>query len=194
MKQVNEIRCFDTKMSIEQRGEGDKKISVLVGHAAVFNSLSADLGGFRERIEHNAFDNVMGDDVRAVFNHDPNIVLGRTKSKTLRLTIDTEGLNYEIDLPDTQQARDLAVSVARGDIDGSSFKFRVLEDKWEMNDEGQEVRVIINIGRLLDVGPVTFPAYADATVAKRSLEDFKSKNDGQAHIDRLNLELLKKAL
>ena len=191
----NETRCFDTRMSIEQRGEGDVKTSVLVGHAAVFNSLSENLGGFREKIDPGAFDSVLDNDVRAVFNHDANIVLGRTKSKTLRLSTDKNGLAYEIDLPDTQQARDLAVSVARGDIDGSSFKFRVLDDSWEENEEGQVVRTITNISRLLDVGPVTFPAYPDATVAKRSLEEYNAaKNDGQEEIDSLRLELMKKRL
>src|ERR1039458_8688371 len=100
------------------------------GYAAVFNSPSADMG-FIETIDPHAFDKTLNDDVRALWNHNADAVLGRTKSGTLRLSIDSKGLKYEIDPPDTQAARDLITSMKRGDIDSSSFGFVTNDDKWD---------------------------------------------------------------
>lgn len=173
-----EQRLTEHGLTVEERGEGDVKSSVLVGYAAVFNKMSNQLGGpygFREQIEPGAFDGVMDNDVRAVINHDANYVLGRSSAGTLRLSIDDVGLRYEIDMPNTSFARDLMESVRRGDIKESSFKFTVLKDEWSESDEGT-VRSIQQFGRLLDVSPVTYPAYPDATVAQRSLEEWKQSN------------------
>lgn len=160
-----ERRTF--KCELRAKGDGDRKI---VGYGAVFNKLSENLGGFREVIAPGAFDGVLNDDVRALFNHDRNVVLGRTKASTLRLLVDSEGLQYEIDPPDTQQARDLIVSMDRGDIDQSSFGFYIDEDKWEEDDDGRVVRTVLKLKRLFDVSPVTFPAYPDAPSTARDLE------------------------
>jgi len=163
-----EKRIFDG--TIETRAVDGKDTKVLVGYAAVFNSDSEKLGGwFIERILPGAFNEVLGDDVRALFNHDPNLILGRSTSGTLRLSVDQEGLRYEIDLPDTQTARDLEKSIERGDVSQSSFAFQVGEDKW-VNEGDDEIREIIRFNRLFDVSPVTYPAYPDTTVAKRSHE------------------------
>ena len=186
----NELRFFNSSVKIEKRAEGNEpETLVLRGHAAVFNSLSENLGGFREEIDAAAFDEVLDNDVRAVFNHDPNFILGRTKSGTLKLSVDGEGLRYEVTLPDTQTARDVAASVSRGDIDGSSFKFTVVEDDWREDDDGRVIRTVKKVGRLLDVGPVTFPAYPDASVAKRSLESFKNEKTCNDVVNKLRLEL-----
>jgi len=136
----------------------------------VFDKLSDNLGGFREKIDPGAFADVLKDDVRALFNHDSNIVLGRTAAGTLKIKQDSEGLHYEVDLPDTQQARDLALSVERGDINQSSFGFIVEDDDWAEDDEGRIVRTIRSFRSLFDVSPVTFPAYPDTTVGKRSMD------------------------
>ncbi|MCP3669090.1 MAG: HK97 family phage prohead protease [Gammaproteobacteria bacterium] len=164
-----ETRVF-TNDVIESRSEDDK--TVVRGHAAVFNKRSENLGGFQEIIEPGAFDDVMGDDVRALFNHDANLILGRSKSGTLDLSVDETGLAYEIDMPDTQAARDLLVSMGRGDVDQSSFAFTVKDDEWEEKD-GQYIRTIKKADRLFDVSPVTYPAYPDADAGLRSLEEFK---------------------
>jgi len=173
-----EQRLVSETLTVEERAKGDSNAPVLVGYAAVFNKMSGVIGGpygFREMIEPGAFDDVLEDDVRAVLNHDANFVLGRAGAGTLRLSVDDVGLRYEVDLPDTSYAKDLLESVRRGDIKESSFKFTVLTDDWSENDEGT-VRSIKKIGRLLDVSPVTYPAYPDATVAQRSLEEWKKAN------------------
>lgn len=157
------------------RGEDGK--ATLIGYAAVFDKLSLDLGGFRERIAPGSFTKALEtpDDVRALFNHDPNHVLGRNKSGTLKLTQDAVGLRYEIHMPDTQTARDLAASIERGDVSQSSFAFRVKAggERWG-EEEGIIVRTLTDL-QLYDVSPVTYPAYPDTSVAKRSMDGWKAQ-------------------
>jgi HK97 family phage prohead protease len=141
------------------------------GYAAVFDSMSEDLGFFREEIDSHAFDNVMGTspDVRALFNHDANCVLGRTKAGTLRLNLDARGLAYEIDPPDTQVARDLMVSMRRGDVTQSSYAFIVKRDQWTDNADGSITRRVLEIEELFDVSPVTYPGFASTSAQVHSL-------------------------
>lgn len=141
------------------------------GYAAKFGSLSSDLGGFVETVRAGAFQKTIQEsDVRALFNHDVNIVLGRNRAGTLRLAEDSTGLAYEIDAPDTMAARDLATSMERGDITQSSFGFDTIHDTWTTSDAGYPKRSLNEV-RLYDVSPVVFPAYDDtaSVVAKRSL-------------------------
>jgi HK97 family phage prohead protease len=98
--------------------------------------------------------------------------LGRTTAGTLRLSVDETGLKYEVDLPDTPTANELRVALERQEITQSSFQFTVEDDSWEERD-GQMYREIKKVGRLLDVAAVTFPAYPDATVALRKMENYK---------------------
>lgn len=141
----------------------------LVGYASVFNVWSEDLGGFRERFLPGAFTNVLKDaDVRALINHNPTLILGRTKANTLSLRQDDTGLWMEVTLPDTQYARDLAESVKRGDIDQMSFAFSVLKDDWAYADDGTVRRTVIELDSLDDVSPVTYPAYPQTSVSARS--------------------------
>jgi len=146
----------------------------LRGHAATFGDVY-DLGMFDERIAAGAFDDVLSDDVRALWNHDSNHVLGRTKSGTLRLSVDQRGLLSEIDLPDSAAA--LREAIDRGDVDQMSFGFTVETDTWETTNEetGRELRTIQKVGRLFDVSPVTFPANPNTDVAVRSLEAAKTE-------------------
>lgn len=159
------------------------------GYAAVFGKESDNLGSeqyqFREIIEPGAFDDVLGDDVRALFNHDPNFILARSKDGKGTLTIGTDerGLWYEFEAPDTQAGRDLMESIKRGDIDQSSFAFSVAKDgqDWQESREGDgpyiTLRTIRKVSRLFDVSPVTYPAYPDATVAVRSLREFRGEQE-----------------
>ena len=178
-----ERRIFDTGRVEVRRASPDSKAATIRGYAAVFNSMSEDLGGFREQIAPGAFDDVLENDVRCFFNHDENIVLGRTLSGTLRLSVDDKGLAYEVDMPDTQCARDLLISMDRGDVSQSSFGFRVgvNGDTWDENDDGVIVRTITKFGRLFDVSPVSIPAYPDTTSGVRSLQAWQeARNAAQA--------------
>ncbi|HYM24435.1 MAG TPA: HK97 family phage prohead protease, partial [Vicinamibacterales bacterium] len=143
--------------------DADKKPQ-LQGYAAVFNQETVIGSWFREVIAPGAFaDAIVNDDVRGLFNHNENKVLGRNKSGTLQLSEDETGLKYVIDPPDTQDGRDVVTLVQRGDIDGSSFAFTVPDDGDEWNHD--EVKLgklplrIIKKVSLYDVSPVTYPAY-----------------------------------
>ena len=167
-----ERRCIDMQLrAIQDQGQ----IPSIRGYGSVFNSLSENLGGFREIIAPGAFDDALEHDVRALFNHDPNHILGRTTSGTLRLSVDERGLHYDIDMPDTSVARDLMVSIQRGDVNQSSFGFTVDEDSWEEDDEGRVVRTIHKVKRLFDVSPVTYPAYPETSTAKRALDHYQQE-------------------
>jgi HK97 family phage prohead protease len=162
---TNERRCAPTEFEVRAR-KGDSGGVVVEGHAAVFERLSQNLGGFVEQIAPTAFDRTLGDnpDVRALINHDASHLLGRTRSGTLRLSKDASGLLYEIDMPDRQDARDLIVSMERGDISHSSFAFYVMRDgdEWDQTDQGMPLRTLTALSiHNGDVSPVTYPAYED---------------------------------
>lgn len=140
----------------------------IVGHAAVFDTLSLDLGWFREKVARGAFTKTLREaDVRALWNHDPNYVLGRNKSGTLALAEDERGLAIEILPPNAQWARDLMESMRRGDVDQMSFGFRSIKESWE-GDVNNPVRVLQEV-ELFDVSVVTFPAYPATDAQVRSL-------------------------
>ena len=173
------------------RVKTSSRIGVVSGYAAIFDKWSEDLGGFRERIRRGAFASAMRtSDVRCLVNHDANLLLGRTKSGTLRLKEDQAGLHFTVDLPDTQIARDVATSIERGDIDGCSFAFTVKTDQWTDND-GQDEREIIEIGQLFDVGPVVYPAYPDTTVGLSGDNDRSGLNASNHRRLRLAMALAK---
>ena len=161
---VKEQREFRMEQA-EQNG------NTIRGYAAVYNSDSEWMGGFYEQIETGAFDEVLNDDVRAYFNHDENLLLGRVSSGTLRISTDKRGLFYEVDLPKTSYANDLVELMQRGDVNQSSFAFLIERDRWEQRD-GVTYRIIEKVSRLIDVSPVSMPAYPSATseLKKRDLE------------------------
>jgi Escherichia/Staphylococcus phage prohead protease len=163
--------------AVELREDGDSK--KLSGYAAVFNDetvIGGGFFGFREKILPGAFtDTIKVDDVRALFNHDPNLVLGRragSEKDTLRLVEDDRGLRYDIDPPNTVQARDLVELVSRGDISQSSFAFIVPKggDDWNYDDvqNGKLPLRTIKKVQLMDVSPVTYPAYPTTSVSARA--------------------------
>ncbi len=169
---------------------------VIEGYASVFDSWSEELGGefpFRERVVKGAFEeSIQRDDIRALFNHDPNYVLGRNTSNTLSLEEDEKGLRVRITPPQTQWAKDLLVSIKRGDITQMSFGFTVILDRWSYEDN-IDIRELLKV-KLYDVSPVTFPAYSQTecgirTIFERHKEAQKSKDK-----NKRNLEIKKQKL
>ncbi len=160
-------------LCVEMREAGGAQVPLIRGHAAVFDQLSEDLGGFRERIAPGAFaKTITAHDVRALWNHNRDFVLGRRGAGTLRLQEDIKGLAIEIDPPATQWANDLQVSMRRGDINQMSFGFFTLSDKWAKVD-GEWIRTLLEI-ELIEVSPVTFPAYLGTDVSARTLESYRA--------------------
>lgn len=172
MKKQTEKRVVSAA-HVEARAEDEGR--KIIGYAALYDS-PTDIGGmFREQIARGAFAEAIGrDDVRALIDHDASRVLGRTTAGTLRLSEDDKGLRVEIDPPDTQIARDLMVSLERGDINQMSFAFRVEQEQWDFDQEPpmRTVRAV----ELLDVSAVTYPAYEDTEVGLRSLEAAKAEH------------------
>lgn len=172
---------------LEERADEASKIS---GYASVFYDGTKRTeyqlwDGAVERIMPGSFDDaIKNDDVRALFNHDPNQVLGRTQSDTLKLSVDKRGLKYEIEPGDTQVARDVSEHIRRGDVDGSSFAFIVTDSDWRTEDS-VDIREIRSV-ELYDVGPVTYPAYSTTTaesnasglqVARRSHDVYEEEKE-----------------
>lgn len=151
-----EVRTIDGEMSIG-------------GVTAVIGQESQDLGGFTEIIEAGAFDEaVASSDIRALFNHNPDFVLGRNLSGTLELEIRDNGLHYKVPkMPKTRA--DVFEAIERKDVTGNSFAFTVAEDRYEKRDDGRMVRVITKFRELFDVGPVVYPAYSQTVVSTRAL-------------------------
>lgn len=164
--------------SLEVRAADDDNPERIVGHAAVFNRTSQNLGGFVEEVRSGAFTKTIGEaDVRGLFNHDANLVLGRNINDTLVLSEDNVGLAYDILPPDTTTARDLLVLMRRGDITQSSFAFRAVNVEWGLTDDDFPKRSLVEAA-LYDVSPVTYPAYlaADSGVSRNAaLADLAEK-------------------
>ena len=159
-----ERRVWAADLEVREGGEGEAP--VIAGYAAVFNEWSENLGGFREKIAPGFFAPVLDSDVRALWQHDPSYVLGRTTNGTLSLAEDDTGLRVEIQPPDTQWAADAVVSLRRGDVTQMSFGFEVAEDRWLSEGESHE-RTLLEAAALYDVSPVTFPAYPQTSVSVR---------------------------
>lgn len=165
-----EKRMHIGSISIEKRADGEESRTIS-GYAVVFDKWSRDMGFFKERITREAFNDVDMTDVVATFNHNFDNVLARVDSNTLKLSIDDNGLRYSFEAPNTTYGNDLLENVRNGNVKGSSFMFTVDEQEWKFaeNDDADE-RTITRVGQLIELGPVTMPAYPDTTAAKRSYE------------------------
>ncbi len=160
-------------IGLETRGDGDEQ-RTMVGHAALFNNVTNIGNWYREQIAPGAFATaIKEDDVRALVDHEPSRILGRNTAGTLSLREDKKGLLVEITPPDTQLARDLIVSMERGDVTQMSFAFTVRSQKWDDLDDEESnelpMRTLLDV-RLYDVSVVTYPAYPDTEVGVRSLQ------------------------
>ncbi|MFP1871917.1 HK97 family phage prohead protease [Lonsdalea quercina] len=189
-----ETRCYTGEVRAEQQGDAPAHI---LGYGSVFNSRSEPLWGFREVIKPGAFDDVLTDDVRGLFNHDPNFILGRSAAGTLSLSVDERGLRYDITAPETQTIRDLVLEpMRRGDVNQSSFAFRVARDgeHWYEDEEGVVIREISRFSRLFDVSPVTYPAYQEADSGVRSLKAWQEARDSGALQKAINEKMARERL
>lgn len=169
-----ERRAWPVEMEVRAK-EGESP--VINGYAAVFNQLSLDLGGWRERIAPGAFERSLEDnDVRALWDHNSQYVLGRNRAGTLGLVEDERGLGVEIRPPQTTWANDLLASMQRGDVNQMSFGFYVRKDEW-IDEDGMMVRVLWDVD-LFDVSVVTYPAYPQTSAEARQMaEMFARKHD-----------------
>lgn len=156
---------------LEVRAGSDDGSVVIAGRGIPYGEWSEDLGGFRERLMPSTFrESIADDDIRALFNHNPDIVLGRKANGTLRLQEDERGVHYEVDVnPEDRDAMSAVARIQRGDITGNSFGFYIEsrdDQEWEERD-GMLWRTIRR-ARMRELGPQTFPAYPTSDVAVRS--------------------------
>jgi HK97 family phage prohead protease len=160
-KPVREHRVLPLE-DVEWRksGSGPGQLTIR-GHASVFDRLSLDLGGFREKIAPGAFTSALdrNPDVHALWNHDTKYVLARTKNKTLELREDPIGLHFWAKVADTSYARDLQVLMERGDVDQASFAFTVSKDEWATDENDNVTRTILEVDNLYDVTVCAAGAY-----------------------------------
>ena len=177
---MSEKRAINFEQGEVRFKDEDKR--TLEGYASIFNT-PTDLGNFSEVIVPGAFSRALseGQDVRALVEHDPARIIGRTKNNTLELREDEKGLFTRIELPDTSVGRDLAALVERGDIDAMSFGFTVRSDRWERS-EGKNVRYIEDVD-LFDISAVSFPAYPDTEIALRSMPEDKPDDLRRRRLD-----------
>lgn len=142
----------------------------LAGHAAVFNR-HADVGPGYEMLAPTAFDETLRSDpdVVALINHIPGLILDRTRSGTLKLATDADGLTFEATIPDTSYGRDLREQIAAGLMTGCSFGFIPGKDEVSRAPDGRQLRTHTSIRRLVDVSVVTLPAYDGTEVHLRAI-------------------------
>ena len=175
---LSEERSMTAPITVDETAQVDGP-PVFRGHAAVFDMESQDLGGFRETIARGAFRKAIGEaqDTVALFNHDPNLVLGRTTNNTLTLREDPRGLHAEFEAPDTSFARDIRELVRRGDVSQMSFAFTVAKDDWQERSDGSIVRRVLEVDRLHDVSLVTSPAYLQTDAQSVRTQDLTDDAD-----------------
>ena len=183
LKNYNQMekRIFNIETRVDTTEDGK---DVVVGYASVYDSRSNNLGGFYEYIERGAFTDelIEKSDVRALINHDASKIMARSKNGlgTLNLKADEKGLRYQFEIdPELSYAKDLAISLKRGDISQSSFAFTIAPngDEWSTDADGNNIRTIKKFDQIFDISSVTFPAYSqaesDLVVAQRGLEAYK---------------------
>ncbi len=203
MSEINkniETRIYKFEKEYSARALEDNGIRYIEGYASIFNQRSKLIleNGifFYEIIDRNAFDNVLqyiNLDVIFTFNHNNSNLVGRTRSKTVTLSTDDYGLKYTLIVPNTTLGNDLYELIKRGDLYENSFAFIVDKEDWSTDENGDNIRTVLNIASLVDISVVTYGAYANTTVAARSYEEFKEKkeeventekNKNQRYIDK----------
>lgn len=170
-------RSFATNVEIRAAVDGQESRTI-EGYAIVFDDWSENLGWFVEKVDRNALEGVDMSNVIATFNHDFSKPMARASKGTLQLSIDEKGLKFSFDAPNTTSGNDLLENVRNGNVDGCSFMFTIREESWEWNDgtdENPDKRTILGIERLIELGPVTVPAYSTTSVSARSRNEVMEK-------------------
>lgn len=179
-------RAFCAGLEVRNASDGTGPV-VLRGYAAKFDSVYS-MGWYTEEVARTAFDNADMTDVRILFNHDSNQILGRTKSGTARVGVDENGLWYEVDLPESAAA--LREAIQRGDIDQSSWGFMLRNTSESDGEEwgrrnGRPHRILKDVSVVFDASPVTFPANPDTSVHKRQRYNAYLKRAGEEDLPEL---------
>lgn len=174
-KDNNEIQRRFLSTDLQLRNEDASEAKVIEGYAALYNE-DTEIYGYVERIAPGAFDGVLGDDVRALFNHDMNFPLARCRDGegTLQLKSDERGLHFSFEVGPQQYAQDLHASIMRGDVSQASFGFWIGDESWELRDDVWYC-TITRVERLIDVSPVTYPAYKQTEISARSADRIPAK-------------------
>jgi len=184
-----------TQMEIRKADEGPTTIE---GYAAKFNVDSVPMWGFTERIAPGTFTRTLKEnpDIKALWNHDSNCVIGSTKGGSLQLSEDDVGLKFSLDPGDTSWGKDALECIKRGDVSGVSFGFMTQKCEWDYTDPDNTIRTLTDVD-LYEISPTPFPAYPDTEVQARSIKDefekFMQENPAPAvKIDPYLHELRKK--
>lgn len=188
-QQANEVERRFVQSDFELRASGEDQKQTLKGYALRFGSIY-DMGWFTEEVDSRALSGANMEDVRILFNHDSSLILGRTAAKTARVGVDSVGMWYEVELPNSPNGENVREAVSRGDVSQSSWGFKIrtdstgrrIGDKWEMRN-GKEHRVLTDISEVFDASPVTFPANPDTSVAKRSRDAFSAQKEESSQPD-----------
>ena len=185
-----EGRLLRLDITIRAKKDDDDR-PALEGYAAMFDQetqIGGNQWGFMESIAPGAFaESIKADDIRSFFNHNENIVLGRTTAKTAEFFEDDKGLRAVIYPPDTADGRDVMTLVKRGDVTGMSFMFQTKKDEWTEPEAKGELpkRRILEV-KLFEAGPVTFPAYEQTSISARDRSKaFMDMGSRQVEVDVL---------
>lgn len=182
----HEVRSYTAvrPLTVRTTADGSKQVS---GYAIVFNSQSADLGGFKEICSPNMLTRTLREnpDVLALRDHKQELLIGRTTAKTLDLSIDGTGLAFTITLPRTAIGDDTAENVRLRNLTGVSFGFVTVEDSWAADSQGDVIRTLLDID-LFEISITSFPAYEATSVNTRSCPiTFRSKITTRDDIDEI---------
>jgi Escherichia/Staphylococcus phage prohead protease len=178
---------------VELRSVDTTESGKITGVAAVYNSLSEPLYGFREKLAPGCFTKSLRENksIKCLFNHDSSSVLGSTANGTLELSDTADGLRFVATPPDTQYAKDAITVIKRGDVSGCSFMFDVLQDQWAMDDDETRIRTVTE-AKIYEVSPCTFPAYQATSVDAREMlaeirSSFERRNMDKINRDEINV-------
>ena len=167
MKTNKELRYIPFDFEVREEANASPKLS---GYASIFNQEAEIYGLYREKVTPGAYKKtIQENDIRALWNHNTDQVLGRNRAKTLSLSEDEKGLKIEILPPDTQAGRDAVTSIKRGDVSQMSIAFQIIKEEWESPKTRRDLPLrTIKEAKLFEVSPVTFPAFEMTSINARS--------------------------